>query len=422
MIGPPSLVGIGRGSAERRLGGAVSGDAGSPESGAGPDLAIPDVRVAHIDRLLGWVLALCGVVIVLAAGSRVRMTPAQFEPWWSALAFGAVAILLALVATGRILPTPWLRVAWISAVAATVAAQATVFAGYAGGDPDALRPWVWALEPIMMCFVALLARWPVALGYIVLSPLLPVLSGVVFLGRIPHEILLQAPVHLGNGAFVAIIYGIRAGLLERERIAERNRRISERRAQARSVAERQQVLARIVHDEVLSTLIAATRLPGEPVPELRVAARTALRALERAAAGPGVAAEVAVDDAIERLSDAARHCAPRAGVRISASRGASSGAVPGAMIDAAVAAMSEALRNSVVHAPGSRVRVRGRLDAASLRLMIADDGPGFDERAIPEERLGVRESILGRMRALPGGTAAVRSDAAGTVVELGWRR
>lgn len=422
MTVPPSFVGIGSRSADRRLGGTRSAGSGSPGSSTDPDTAVSDGRVAHIDRLLGWVLALCGVVIVLAAGSRVRLTPAQFAPWWAALAFGTVGILLVLVVTGRILPNPWLRVLWISAVVATVAAQATVFAGYTGGDPDTLRPWVWALEPIMMCFVALLARWPVVLGYIVLSPLLPVLSGAVFLGRIPHEAMLQAPVHLGNGAFVAIIYGIRAGLLERERVAERNRRISERRAQARSVAERQQVLARIVHDEVLSTLIAATRLPGEPVPELRVAARTALQALERAAAGPGASAEIAVPEAVERLAAAARRCAPGAEVRIGAVRGAEAEAVPGAMLDAAAAAMSEALRNSVVHAPGSRLRVRGRLDAARLRLTIADDGPGFDEGAIPEERLGVRESILGRMRALPGGTASVRADAAGTVVELGWRR
>lgn len=382
------------------------------------DAAIPSVSVAHIDRLLGWGLALCGVVIVIAASARVRVTSAQFEPWWWTLAFGAVGILLVLAATGRILPLPWLRALWISAVMATAIAQATVFAGYAGADPDALRPWVWALEPIMMCFVALLARLPVAVGYIVLSPLLPVLSGVVFLGRIPHEVMLQAPVHLGNGAFVAIMYGIRAGLIERERVAARNGRISERRRQARSVAERQHVLARIVHDEVLSTLIAATRLPGEPVPELRVAARTALQALERAAAGPEVSAEVVVHDAAERLAEAARRCAPHAQVRISAA----SGALPGAVLDATVAAMMEALRNSVVHAPGSRLRVRGRLEPALLHLTIADDGPGFDEKAIPEERLGVRESILGRMRALPGGTAAVRADTAGTVVDLEWRR
>ena len=73
-------------------------------------------------------------------------------------------------------------------------------------------------------------------------------------------------------AVIAILYGIRSRLIERERIADSARVSSERRHRAHAIAQEQQALARIVHDEVLSTLIAAIRLPGEPVPELREAA------------------------------------------------------------------------------------------------------------------------------------------------------
>jgi len=49
---------------------------------------------------------------------------------------------------------------------------------------------------------------------------------------------------------------------------------------------------------------------------------------------------------------------------------------------------------------------------------VRDRGAGFDPAAVPHERRGVRESILGRMRRA-GGSAAVRSlPGGGTEVEI----
>ena len=48
---------------------------------------------------------------------------------------------------------------------------------------------------------------------------------------------------------------------------------------------------------------------------------------------------------------------------------------------------------------------------------MRDRGAGFDPDAVPDGRLGIRESIVGRM-ARAGGTGTVSSDDDGTEVQL----
>jgi len=52
-----------------------------------------------------------------------------------------------------------------------------------------------------------------------------------------------------------------------------------------------------------------------------------------------------------------------------------------------------------------------------IEAFVRDRGPGFELAAVPGDRLGVRESIIGRMER-HGGSAQVRSDADGTEVRL----
>jgi signal transduction histidine kinase len=53
-----------------------------------------------------------------------------------------------------------------------------------------------------------------------------------------------------------------------------------------------------------------------------------------------------------------------------------------------------------------------------VEVFVRDRGPGFDVGAVPADRRGVRESIVGRM-ARHGGRAEIRSSpGAGTEVEL----
>ena len=83
---------------------------------------------------------------------------------------------------------------------------------------------------------------------------------------------------------------------------------------------------------------------------------------------------------------------------------------------ALVRALREALLNAVRH--GS-VPVSAYVEVGSqvVEAFVRDHGPGFDVDAIPEDRLGVRESILGRM-SRHGGSASVRRLEDGTEVSV----
>ncbi|WP_085371206.1 ATP-binding protein [Leifsonia sp. NCR5] len=80
------------------------------------------------------------------------------------------------------------------------------------------------------------------------------------------------------------------------------------------------------------------------------------------------------------------------------------------------AAAREAMLNAARHAGGD-VSVYVESRAGGVDVFIRDRGPGFDVDALPEGRLGVRESIIGRMRRA-GGHATVTSRATGTEVQL----
>ncbi|MEY9853388.1 signal transduction histidine kinase [Leifsonia sp. EB41] len=80
------------------------------------------------------------------------------------------------------------------------------------------------------------------------------------------------------------------------------------------------------------------------------------------------------------------------------------------------AAAREAMLNAARHAGGD-VSVYVESGAGTADVFVRDRGPGFDIAALPEGRLGVRESIVGRMRRA-GGHATVTSRDTGTEIHL----
>ncbi|WP_044569131.1 PspC domain-containing protein [Arthrobacter sp. M2012083] len=85
--------------------------------------------------------------------------------------------------------------------------------------------------------------------------------------------------------------------------------------------------------------------------------------------------------------------------------------------EALVQAAREAMLNAARHGGGT-VSVYLESTAGSTEIFIKDRGPGFDPDAVPDDRLGVKESIIGRMKR-HGGTAVINSSSDGTEVRLG---
>jgi signal transduction histidine kinase len=81
-------------------------------------------------------------------------------------------------------------------------------------------------------------------------------------------------------------------------------------------------------------------------------------------------------------------------------------------------AAREAILNAAKFAGAGRIDVYAEASAERAEVFVRDRGAGFDPAAVPADRRGVSESIVGRM-ARHGGRAVVRSTpGAGTEVEL----
>lgn len=86
--------------------------------------------------------------------------------------------------------------------------------------------------------------------------------------------------------------------------------------------------------------------------------------------------------------------------------------------DALLGAVREALINAARHGGGGPVAVYAEAQEGRVEVDVRDRGPGFDPEAIPGDRHGVRESILGRMARHGGRVTIGPAPGGGTEVEL----
>lgn len=81
-----------------------------------------------------------------------------------------------------------------------------------------------------------------------------------------------------------------------------------------------------------------------------------------------------------------------------------------------VHATREAVQNAAKHAGGG-ISVYVECTPARSEVFVRDRGPGFELASVPPDRMGVRESLIGRMER-HGGEARIRNTGSGTEVHL----
>ncbi|MFD3703007.1 sensor histidine kinase [Nocardia sp. NPDC058658] len=208
--------------------------------------------------------------------------------------------------------------------------------------------------------------------------------------------------------------------VDREAVRQRSRAAA---VAATSAREREGArFAALIHDAVLSTLLEASRAQQSSSVLRNQAART-LEQLELSRTAPEID-HLDAAAAVEFLREAVREAEADVPVQVS-SRRAADLCLPIEAAQVLGAALSEAVRNSLRHADvaGRTVRrsVSVTIATGGIRVVLADDGAGFDPARVSADRMGIAGSILGRMRALAGGAAFVESaPGAGTVVTLVW--
>ncbi|MFD5552964.1 PspC domain-containing protein [Streptomyces sp. NPDC127068] len=251
-------------------------------------------------------------------------------------------------------------------------------------------------------------------------------AGVLLVGTgVTGIFVLQgSAAHLGSilQASLAVLVGI--ALLAGPYLVRMTQDLSEERTMRIRAQERAEVAAH-VHDSVLHTLTLIQR-NAENAGEVRRLARAQERDLrawlykpegsgraDEEAEGPGNVADTVRRHAAE-VED--KHGVPIEVV-----------VVGDCALDDRLTAQMQAAREAMVNAAkyggeGGAVQVFAEVEGDSVFVSVRDRGPGFDLDAVPADRMGVRESIIGRMQR-NGGTARLRAvPDGGTEVELTMER
>jgi signal transduction histidine kinase len=310
--------------------------------------------------MVGW------TILTVAAFAR----PSGRQPW---LIVSDLAVSVGLVLSTRLIDTP----TRIDSGAPTI-------------------PGIWACSAVLACAVAG-GPWVGLAGGVAVSAA-DLAERDAFLPQSTFTNIVIVLIAGGVGGYV-----VRLGL-QTEAAVDRAAR-----AEA-AVAERDRI-ARGIHDSVLQVLALVSsrgRMLGGEAAELgKLAAdqESALRAL--------VSGTTTEPDADTGQIDVRGLIEPLANARITVACPATPVLLPAAAARAVGGAARAAVDNIHRHAgDGAHGWVLVEDEGAMIRVSVRDDGPGFANHRLTDAaaagRLGVSQSIIGRMRDV-GGTAAVTS-------------
>ncbi|MFJ9035449.1 PspC domain-containing protein [Streptomyces sp. NPDC102406] len=250
-------------------------------------------------------------------------------------------------------------------------------------------------------------------------------AGVVLVGTGVTGVFVTqgATEHLGSilQAALAVLVGI--ALLAGPYLIRMTQDLSEERLMRIRAQERAEVAAH-VHDSVLHTLTLIQR-NADSASEVRRLARAQERDLRAWLYKPAAAENPQEPETVaEAVKRHAAEVEDQHGVPLEVV------VVGDCPLDEGLRAQMQAAREAMVNAAkyggeGGAVQVFAEVEGGpggEVFVSVRDRGPGFDLASVPVDRMGVRESIIGRMER-NGGTARLRAvPDGGTEVELTMKR
>jgi signal transduction histidine kinase len=362
---------------------------------------------------------------LLAVGDIQRDSP-HLHPWFAtgsvALFCGLPVLLVPLGWWGSVIALRW--VARVHTIAALAIVALWTPAMLDGPLPDGSAPWV--LNTLGVVAGTAVVGWRSRIVW-------PYLVTVAFAGSVLRYVGLNGHdwvIPLEDGLSILEVSVVLAALLTVTISAGRSQDIAlaaavndaRAAADADSRARQRARFGSLVHDDVITTLLAAAQATEHDEAISRSAAR-AIAHLDSFIAAPSDGMpldadllEVEVRAAVTDVVD---------GVEFSGSFSewnVGHGNAPGRVALAMTGAIGEAARNSVRHAgPGQihrKVVFRSTSDRLSAELI--DDGQGFEPDRVGSDRLGIRSSIVANMAAVGGKADVISTPGAGARVVISW--
>lgn len=315
------------------------------------------------------------------------------------LACGLIAVggLWLLQVVGWGIGWPWLVAGSLASLSAVLVWwQADRALGSAREQADGWRSWTRTVA----------AHWSIVVAHVI--ALIAATSAVaVALVQVP-AIGTLGILALGIGLFLTLLALLGAPWVLRAR------RALMRLRDEKIISDARADMAAHLHDSVLQTLALIQRRAhdGDEVARLARAQERQLREYLYGAGGSTVA-ETSVRGAVRRV---AAEIEDEFGVPVEIVTVGDTETTPDSA--ALVQALREALLNAVRH---GKVGVDVYLECAddgAIEAFVRDRGPGFDLSQVPTDRLGVRESVIGRMQRAGGSATVRRAPGGGTEVGL----
>jgi signal transduction histidine kinase len=378
-----------------------------------------------VERIISLVAGGFGSLILGVQAFLTALGSTDERPGWHAAlmisVFGSLTVMILACVIGR-----GVRVAAGAFALVYVLALVAWPIATAGLVPTSFdEPWIWYLVNLATLAAVLAFPFPLQIGWTILAPLL---FGVVRMIQVDFDPPYLPAVAL-DVSFALILGGVilTLGWLFRSvavNVDETRARAVSSYAQAAAAdaAEQERVaVAALMHDSVLAALIAAER--ASTPRERTLAATMAREALTRLANTEQDDHE-GTDEPWDAAALAAEiaEAAGELGVDVDVQRDLHPDAapIPGRVARALTLAATQAVANAVQHAGGAGLGVAVMAGDGRVRVEVHDAGEGFDLDAVPDDRLGIRASIIARVAAV-GGRADLETGPHGTVVRLTWQ-
>lgn len=371
------------------------------------------------------------------AADRIGFLGRRYAIWIRSTALPAVAVVGVLAAT------PMARPATVAVLALVVAVSII----YLVGLKRHRWAWVTVIDAAALTMLGLSTRWTVpaewlSTGKSWLVPLLTasclayqyylrwrpgvVLAFVVHAG-LAAGLVIAIPSGAPSFGFISACWSFVVTLLARAlwTLVERGgARADAEMAQTAELQRRQRVNAEVraaeqawmnaLHDTAATTLLMVGLGQGSEGGELlRRQAQEDLRIIHdrEEALAEYLDLAQAIGAAIGELAGTVRlHCQTM-------------GRLPAKVARTMAQATREAVMNAANHAKCQQITVSigpGTHHGTGAKVVIADNGQGFDEALVPNSRRGVRQSIRGRMSDIGGSAEILSAAASGTTVTLRW--
>jgi signal transduction histidine kinase len=283
------------------------------------------------------------------------------------------------------------------------------------------RPWVW---------------WSIGMALLIMgisSPTAVWLPYTLFTAVSWSWVSSQEPVLLGerdaflDGAYLAVITLAILGLVNLVRsgfvrVDEANSEaIQSSLTQARTdaVERERQRLDALVHDQVLHTLILASKADSTAEKEAAAeSAKSAIDALTKAREDGPEPSEVTSLGLFTALERAASKLDSRIRTQ---SRGASAMKLDPEAAQAMTEASLQAIDNAIQHSRASEISLElVALEGGSMVYTVSDNGTGFRAERVPRSRIGIRTSIKARIESVGGQADIISQPGEGTKVVIRW--